>query len=79
MQIPMEFVGDRANSGSFPDFLDVVAAETAPPSHNQAENTCRPGRLTNGVKIIVPPFVKTGDRIRVNVSELKYMDRAKGT
>jgi len=37
----------------------------------------KPGRLTNGVKILVPPFVKTGDRIRLNVSELKYMDRAK--
>jgi hypothetical protein len=26
---------------------------------------------------MVPPFIKTGDAIRLNIAERKYMDRAK--
>jgi hypothetical protein len=29
------------------------------------------------VEVMVPPFIKTGDVIRVNLADLKYMDRAK--
>ncbi|MGC8794714.1 MAG: hypothetical protein ACP5U2_15125 [Bryobacteraceae bacterium] len=34
--------------------------------------------MENGLEIMVPQFIKTGDVIRLDVAELKYMDRAKG-
>jgi elongation factor P len=77
MQIPIEFVEGRAASAIFPDCLDVKVADTAPASHGQVDTTWKPARLTNDVKIMVPPFVKTGDTIRLNLGDLKYMDRVK--
>jgi elongation factor P len=77
MQIPVEFVQGRAVNAVFPDFVDLVVAETAPPSHGQTDSTWKSARLANDVKVMVPPFVKTGDTIRLNLIEMKYMDRAK--
>jgi elongation factor P len=77
MSLPVEFVEGRAVSVVFPDILEVSIADTAPPLHSQQDNTWKPARLANGVEIMVPPFVKTGDCVRLNLLEMKYMDRAK--
>ncbi len=77
MQVPVEFVEGRPVSVVFPDFVEAKIAETAPPMHGQADSTWKPARLTNGVQVMVPPFVKTGDAIRLSLADLKYMDRAK--
>jgi elongation factor P len=77
MSLPVEFIEGRAVSVVFPDILEVSIADTAPPLHGQQDSTWKPARLANGVEIMVPPFVKTGDCIRLNLVEMKYMDRAK--
>jgi elongation factor P len=77
MQIPVEFVEGQAISAVFPDFLEIMVAETAPPSHGQVDSTWKVARLINDVNIMVPPFVKSGDTIRLSLSDMKYMDRAK--
>jgi elongation factor P len=51
--------------------------DTAPPIHQQQDNTYKPARLANGIEVMVPQFVKTGDAIRLDVPNMKYMDRAK--
>jgi elongation factor P len=78
MQVPVEFVEDRPVSLLFPDVLEVRIAATAPPSHAQQDSTWKPARLENGVEVMVPQFIKAGDTIRLDVEQLKYMDRAKG-
>jgi elongation factor P len=77
MQIPVEFVDGRAVSVVFPDFVEVRIAETAPPIHGQTDSTWKPASLNNGVQVMVPPFIKTGDMIRLSLSDMKYMDRVK--
>ena len=77
VQIPVEFVEGRAVNVIFPEFIEIDIAETAPPSHGQVDSTWKPARLSNDVEIMVPPFVKNGDTIRLNLAGLKYMDRAK--
>jgi elongation factor P len=77
MQVPVEFVEGRPISIVFPDFVEVKIADTAPSIHGQADSTWKPARLSNGVQVMVPPFVKTGDSIRLSLSDLRYMDRAK--
>jgi elongation factor P len=77
MQIPIEFVNGQAITAVFPDFVDITVADTAPPSHGQADKHLETARLTNDVNVMVPPFVKSGDTIRLSLSDMKYMDRAK--
>ena len=40
-------------------------------------NVNKPATLENGVTITVPPFVNEGDRIRVDPTEGRYIERAK--
>jgi elongation factor P len=77
MQTSVEFVQGRPVNVIFPDFVEVRIADTAPPSHGQVDSTWKPARLTNDVEIMVPPFVKSGDTVRLSLSDMKYMDRAK--
>jgi elongation factor P len=77
MKLPVEFVDGRPISVLFPDVIEVRIADTAPPSHQQQDTNFKPARLENGVEVMVPQFVKTGDTIRLDVENLRYMDRAK--
>jgi len=77
MAIPVEFVEGRPVSVVFPDFVEIQVAETMPPAHGQTDSTWKPARLSNGVEVMVPLFVKSGDTIRLNLEEMKYMDRVK--
>jgi elongation factor P len=79
MQLPVEFVEMRPISVVFPDIVEIGIAETAPPVHGQQDVTWKSARLDNGVEVLVPQFIKPGDRIRVDIAAMKYVDRAKGT
>jgi elongation factor P len=79
MKLPVEFVEERPVSVLFPDILEVRIADTAPPAHAQADSAWKTARLENGVEIMAPQFIKSGDLIRLDVENLKYVDRAKGT
>ncbi len=78
MLLPVEFVEGQPVSVQFPDVMEVRIAETAPPAHQQQDSAWTPGRLDNGVEVMLPQFIKTGDLIRLDMSTLHYMDRAKG-
>jgi elongation factor P len=77
MQIPVEFVEEKTVGVVFPDFVDVRISATAPPSHGQVDSTWKTARLDNDVEIMVPPFVRVGDTIRLNLANMTYMERAK--
>ena len=77
MHVSIEFVEDRPVSVLFPDIIEVRIAETVPPVHGQQDNTWKTARLGNGITVMVPQFIKNGDMIRLDVSGLKYVDRAK--
>ena len=40
-------------------------------------NVNKPATLENSVTVTVPPFVNEGDRIRVDPTEGRYIERAK--
>ncbi len=79
MQLPVEFIEGQPVSVVFPDITEIVVAETAPPSHGQQDNTWKSAHLDNGVTILVPPFIKSGDLIRIEIESLRYVDRAKSS
>jgi elongation factor P len=78
MTLSVEFVGGTAVGILFPEVIEVRVCDTAPPLHNQQDSTWKPARLDNGIEIMVPQFIKASDTIRLDVENLKYMDRAKG-
>ena len=77
MRLSVEFVEGRPIGVLFPEVLEVKIADTAPPMHQQADSAFKLAKLPNGVEIMVPQFVKTGDVIRIDLANRKYMDRAK--
>jgi len=78
MRVAVEFVEDQPVSVLFPEILEVRVADTAPPVHQQQESVRKSARLDNGAEVMVPQFIKVGDLIRLDLANLKYIDRAKG-
>ncbi len=61
-----------------PDTVTCEIVEADPVVKGQtASSSYKPAKLDNGVKVMVPPFIGTGDRIVVNTNELTYVERAK--
>ena len=79
MRVAVDFVEGQPVGVVFPDVLEVRIGETAPPSHQQVDSVWKPARLESGVEVMVPQFIKNGDLIRLDVANMKYMDRAKGS
>jgi elongation factor P len=77
MKLAVEFVAGRPINVLFPDVLEVKIAATTPSAHQQQDTNFKPATLENGVEVMVPQFVKTGDIIRLDIENLRYMDRAK--
>jgi elongation factor P len=78
MKLPVEFVNGRPVYVLFPDMIEVAIADTSPPMHQQADSAFKPARLANGVEVMVPQFIKTGDMIRLDLENMRYVDRARG-
>ncbi len=57
----------------------VLRVETTPePIHGQQDsNVYKSATLENGMEILVPPFIKAGDRVRVEVETGKYVERVR--
>jgi elongation factor P len=77
MKLSVEFLEGRPVSVLFPDVLEVKIVDTAPPIHQQQDSNYKPAKLANGIEVMVPQFLKPGDAIRLDVPNMKYMDRAR--
>ena len=76
--VPVEFFEGEPLSILFPDIVEIRVADTAPPQHTQGmDNVRKEARLENGLTILVPPFIASGEMIRVEVATGKYLERAK--
>lgn len=63
---------------SFASAVELEVVETEPSMKGAtASASYKPARLETGVTVQVPPFIQVGDRIRVDPSEGKYIERAK--
>jgi elongation factor P len=63
---------------SLPEHVTLTVTEADPVVKGQtAASSYKPAILENGVRVMVPPFIETGDAIVVNTSEFSYVERAK--
>jgi len=59
----------------FPDYAVMKVLETGAPQHGVGDATWKPAKLENDLEILVPPFIATGDSIRVDTRERKYVKK----
>ena len=63
---------------SLPEHVTLTVVEADPVVKGQtAASSYKPAILDNGVRVMVPPFIETGNAIVVNTSEFSYVERAK--
>jgi elongation factor P len=75
--IKVEFYGEEPVGIELPPTVDLVVEDTAPGIKGAtASNQIKPARLETGLVVNVPPFVNTGDKIRVSTDTGEYLSRA---
>src|SRR4026208_1866693 len=77
MTINVEFYGTEPVGIELPQTVDLKVTDTAPGIKGAtASNQIKPATLETGVVVNVPPFVNTGDKVRVNTETGEYLSRA---
>jgi elongation factor P len=78
MKIQAEFYEGSPIGIDLPPSIELSVVETEPTMKGATvSNVNKPAKLENGVTISVPPFINEGDRIRVDPTEGRYIERAK--
>ncbi len=75
MKIMVEKVGDQPVSIQLPKVVELSIASTGPGVKDGQESTMKAAILENGMEVLVPQFIETGDNIRFDTERLKYIDR----
>lgn len=78
LNIEVEFYNGTPIGVALPASMELTVTRTDPPLKGAtASNSNKPATLENGVTITVPPFIVEGERIKVNPTEARYMERVK--
>jgi elongation factor P len=77
MEVQINFYNGRAIGIQLPPSVILVVEDTEPGIKNStATNSFKPAKMQTGVTVQVPAFINTGDKIKVDTNEGKYMERA---
>jgi elongation factor P len=77
-KIQVEFFEGQPMGVELPPAVELTVVETSPELKGAtASNSPKPAKLETGVTVQVPPFIKEGDRIRVDPAKGVYLERAK--
>lgn len=74
--VKVEFYQGKAIGVDLPDTMDLKVVETEPTLQKAtASAVMKPATLETGLIIQVPPFVNSGDKVKVDTSEARYVQR----
>ena len=77
LQVQVNFYHGRAIGVQLPPSVVIAVADTEPGIKSATVTTAfKPATLETGLVVQVPPFVNTGEKIRVNTEDGSYMERA---
>ena len=77
MKVTVESHEGKPLGISLPDQVTLSISETEPSVKGQtATSSYKPALLENGVRVMVPPFITTGERIVIDTNEVTYLRRA---
>ncbi len=78
MQCELEFYEGQPLSATLPASVVLQIVETEPVMKNaNATGSYKPAKLENGITVGVPPYIESGERIRVNTVDRTFMERVK--
>jgi elongation factor P len=76
LPVKIEYYDGKPIGVLLPDTVDLTVVETEPSIQKAtASAVMKPAKLETGLVVNVPPFVGTGDRIKVDTSEARYIQR----
>ncbi len=76
LAVKVEFYEGKPIGVLLPDTVDLTVVETEPSIQKAtASAVMKPAKLETGLVINVPPFVGNGDKVRVDTSEARYVQR----
>jgi len=76
MPVKLEFYEGKAIGVELPDTVDLMVVETEPSIQKAtASAVMKPAKLETGLVINVPPFVGNGDKVKVDTTEGRYIQR----
>ncbi len=77
MTVTVEMHEERPIGIRLPEEVTLAIVEADPVVKGQtAASSYKPAILENGVRILVPPFIATGERVVVDTTEVTYLRRA---
>lgn len=76
--VEIEFFEGKPVGISPPSTVDLEVVETEPTLKGAtASASYKPAKLETGITVQVPPFIQVGDKVRVDPSDGKYLERIK--
>ena len=75
LEIDVLFAEGKPLLIDFPKAVELSVTNTSPGVKGGSDSTYKEAELENGLKILVPQFVKTGEKVRVSSEDLAYLDR----
>jgi len=77
MMVTVELYEEKPIGIRLPEHVTLAIVEADPVVKGQtAASSYKPAILENGIRILVPPFIESGERVIVDTSELTYISRA---
>jgi elongation factor P len=74
--VSVEFFENKPIGVALPDTMDLKVTQTEPTLQKAtASAVMKPATLETGLVVQVPPFVNQGDKIKVDTSEARYVQR----
>jgi elongation factor P len=78
LQLKLEFFEGQPIGVELPPAVELKVVETEPGIKSaSATNVMKPAKLETGITVQVPPFIDTGELIRVDTAEGTYLERAR--
>jgi elongation factor P len=77
-RVMVKYINDKPVSIEIPDFVELAVSETPPAlAGATATNQYKEATLETGLKVAVPPFIKEGEKIRIDTRTGEYLERVK--
>lgn len=77
MTVTLEMHDERPIGIKLPDYVTLEVVEADPVVKGQtAASSYKPAKMDNGLRVMVPPFITTGEKIIVDTNEVTYVRRA---
>ena len=78
MEVSVNFYDEQALSVDLPTTIELIIENTDATIKGQtASSSYKPATLENGIKIMVPPFINSGDKIILDTRSLEYVKKIK--